>query len=61
MGPVALLHRALLQHPYFRWSKAPFLTSRVSHSSSLLEQEAKAGAGAFFIGSLNKHVFAESK
>ena len=37
MGPVTLLHRALLQRPFFGRSKAPFLTNSVSHSSSLLE------------------------
>ena len=36
MGPVTLLHRALLQRPFFGQSKAPFLTNSVSHSSSLL-------------------------
>ena len=32
MGPVTLLHRALLQRPFL----GPFLTNSVSHSSSLL-------------------------
>ena len=36
MGPVTLLHRALLQRPFFGRSKAPFLTNSVSHSSTLL-------------------------
>ena len=36
MGPVTLLHRALLQRPFLGRSKAPFLTNSVSHSSSLL-------------------------
>ena len=36
MGPVTLLHRALLQRPFFGRSKAPFLTNSVGHSRSLL-------------------------
>ena len=57
MGPVTLLHRALLQRPFLGGSKAPFLTNSVSH----LELEAKAGAATFFKRSLNKHIFAGSK
>ena len=50
MGPVILLRRAFLQHPFLGWSKALFLTSSVSYSRSLLlvclEQEGKAGAAS---------------
>ena len=61
MGFVTLLHRALLQRPFFGRSKAP-LTNSVSPSSSLLVRiRAKAGAATFFKRSLNKHIFAGSK